>query len=121
MKIAVASSGRWLESSVDFHTGRAACFIVYDTDEEDYKVIDNWKCTECAHWAGLQSANTIIDADVDTVIVRNIGPNTFRRFKNTNIDVFYTGETTVVRAIRRFRDGELTEAQEGNCTGHPHL
>ncbi len=121
MKIAVASSGRWLESTVDFHTGRAACFIIYDTDSETHEAIDNWKCTECVHWAGLKSSNILIEAGVETMIVRNIGPNTFRRLLNAQIDIYYAEEITVVRAIRLFRDGKLSVALEYNCAGHSHL
>jgi len=120
MKIAVASSGKWLASNVDFHTGRAECFIVYDTGEESFAVIDNWLCTECVHWAGHQAATELIDAGIEAVIVRNIGPNTFRRLTDQNISIFYTEETTVVKAIRRFREGKLSLADEPNCFGHVH-
>ena len=121
MKIAVASSGQWLDSDVDYHTGRAACFIVYDTEQEDFKAIDNWECTECLHWAGLRSADILIKAGVSSIVVRHIGPNTFRSLTNAKIKVYYVDEIAVVRAIRMFRDGQLSEAQEPNCEGHPHL
>lgn len=121
MKVAVASSGRWLASDVDFHTGRAFCFIVYDTDSETYDVLDNWTCTECLHWAGLKTAETLIRAGVSTVIVRNIGPNTFRSLVKAGITIFYTEQLSVVKAIRLYREGALSKAREHNCAGHPHL
>lgn len=121
MKIAVASSGRWLESDVDYHTGRAACFVLYDTQTETFEVLDNWKCMECVHWAGVNSANRIVAMDADVVIVRHIGPNTFRAFLTANVHVFYTKEMSVVQAIRQFREGKLPPAIEFNCAGHGHL
>ena len=121
MKIAVASSGRWLESKVDAHTGRASCFIVYDTNLESYEIIDNWQCHECHHWKGVKSTNMLTEADVDVVIVQKIGPNAFRKLANAQIRVFFIEEDTVVRAIRRFREGTLSEATEANCDGHSHL
>lgn len=121
MKIGVASNGKWLESEVDYHTGRAHCFILYDTDTETFEVIDNWKCMECVHWAGLQSANALIEIGVEAAIVRNIGPNTFRALVDANIDIYYVGETTVVKAIRLLREGALERAEKSNCAGHPHL
>ncbi len=106
---------------MDFHTGRASCFILYDTENETFDVVDNWKSIDTSHWAGLKLTNKVIEAGAEVVVVRNIGPNAFRDFTNSKIEIFYTEETTVVKAIRRFREGELSPASEPNCTGHHHL
>jgi len=121
MIIAVASSGQWLDSIVDSHTGRAACFILYDTDQESHNVIDNCRCIECKHWAGSHMANNLIETKADVVIVRNIGNNTFRKLTAANINVFYVDDISVAKAIRRFREGKLSKAKEYNCNGHSHL
>lgn len=120
MIIAVASSGKWLESSVDFHAGRAECFVLYNTEDENFEVIDNWKCIECLHWAGVRAAQLLAEAGVEAVIVRHIGPNTFRKLTDFKIGVFYSEDVTVIRAIRLFREGRLEAATEPNCNGHRH-
>lgn len=121
MRIAVASSGRWLDSIVDLHAGRAACFILYDTDQESFKVIDNLRCTGCKHWAGSHTANNLIESKANAVIVRNIGPNTFNMLITAKIDVCYVDDISVAKAVKRFREGKLSKAKESNCDGHSHL
>jgi predicted Fe-Mo cluster-binding NifX family protein len=120
MRIAVASSGEWLDSVVDYHTGRAAFFILYDTDQESCEAIDNWRCIKILHWAGSRAVKLLVEARTQAVIVRHIGPCAFRRLSDANISVFLADEDTVVRAIRRFREGELAVAEEPNCHGHSH-
>jgi len=120
MKIAVASSGKWLDSIVDFHTGRAAFFVVYDTKQENYEAIDNWLSIKCLHWAGSRAVNLLVEAGAQAVIVRHIGPRAFRRLLEAKITVFYVDEDTVVNSIRAFREGELSAAKKPNCNGHAH-
>lgn len=121
MKVAVASSGQWLDSMVDEHFGRARCFIVYDTSQDSHEVIDNWQCLECVHWAGTKSVDRLAQAGVSSVIVRYIGPNAFRMLAQAGIDVLFTEESSVVDAVRRFREGKLLPAKAPNCNGHKHL
>jgi predicted Fe-Mo cluster-binding NifX family protein len=121
VRIAVAASGRWLDSIVDYHTGRACCFILYDTDLESHEVFDNRRCSGYRHWAGSHAANVLIESGANVVIVRNIGPVTFRSLANADIDVLIVEEVPVVRAIRLFRDGRLSKAKGPNCQGHSHL
>lgn len=120
MKIAIAASGKWLDSIVDSHTGRASFFIVYDEDAEDFKVIDNTNRYRCMHWAGTRTAKVLIDASIDVVLVRQVGPCAHRWFKNAEIPVYYTPRTTIVEAVRRFRENMLVRIEEPNCEGHFH-
>jgi len=122
MKLAVTSFGSSLDSPVDLHTGRAASLILYDTEEESHDVIYNWHHTQLLHWAGSNTTRTLIEARVDAVIVRQIGPCAFRALSDAGIQVWVVEEeTTVVRAIRRFREGKLSLAEGPNCKGHDHL
>ena len=121
MRIAVASSEQSLDSTVDFHTGRAPWFIVYDTNQETHEFIDNWSCFACLHWAGSKSVDTLVRASVRAVIVRHIGPNAFRLVKREGISVFLAEESSVADAVRLFREGKLPSAERPNCTGHVHL
>ena len=120
MKIAVAAFGRWLESEVDQHTGRALSFVLYDTEEESFQVFENWRSSQCIHWAGSSAANDLVKAGADAVIVRNIGPCAFRVFQEARIPVYLVEDTTVVQAIRQMREGALKTADEPNCDGHIH-
>ena len=121
MKVAIASTGKWLDSMVDRHTGRAACFVFYDTDLESHEAIHNLRCNKCRHWAGSQTSDILVNYGVDAVIVSKIGPCAFRKLSSAQIPVFLVDEIPVVSAIRRLRDGELTRVEEPNCKGHSHL
>jgi len=121
MILAVAASGKWLDSIVDNHTGRAACFVLYDTEHESHEVIDNLHCTGWSHWAGSLTARRLVGAGVQAVIVHRIGPVAFRYLVNSSIDVFYVDKIPVVNAIRRFREGGMSPAERPNCRGHAHL
>lgn len=121
MKIAIASSGKWLESFVDSHTGRAPFFVVYDTDEESYDVIDNSFCLRCLHWAGAQTATILTNTPVDVIVVYRIGPCAYRWFHNAKVPIYHTERTSVVRAVRCFREGMLQTINAPNCKGHSHI
>ena len=120
MMIAVAASGKWLDAAVDSHTGRSPFFILYDTGEESFQVIDNSRRYRCQHWAGSQTAQMLSDSSIDVIIVRRIGPCAYRWFQNAGIPVFTTTETSIVKAIRDFREGMLTAIDMPNCEGHYH-
>jgi len=64
MKIAVTSTGKTLDSQVDPRFGRAACFIIVDTETMDFNVIENENIA-AAGGAGISSAKVVIDADAE--------------------------------------------------------
>ena len=60
MKIAVTSVGKEMDSQVDPRFGRAACFIVVDTETMAFEVIENANIA-AAGGAGINSAKAVID------------------------------------------------------------
>ena len=122
MKIAIASTGHSINSEVDLHTGRARCFVIYDTGKEDFEVYDNWRERECHHWAGSRTADILSELCVDAIILRNIGPCAFRRLSETRIGLYQAPMgSRVVEAIRGLREHKLPIVETPNCTGHNHL
>ena len=51
MKIAITSRGETLNSEVDPRFGRAACFIIIDTETMDFSVIENSNVAAAAELA----------------------------------------------------------------------
>ncbi|HNY79853.1 MAG: NifB/NifX family molybdenum-iron cluster-binding protein [Sedimentisphaerales bacterium] len=41
MKIAVTSTGKTMDAQVDPRFGRAACFVVVDTDDMEFEAVEN--------------------------------------------------------------------------------
>ncbi len=117
MKIAVTSTGKTLDSQVDPRFGRAACFIIIDTDTTDFNAIDN-ENVAAAGGAGISSAKVVIDAGAQAVLTGNCGPNAERALSAAEIKL-YTGVTgTVAEAIELFKSGKLTEAAGPNVQSH---
>ncbi|MBN1392900.1 MAG: NifB/NifX family molybdenum-iron cluster-binding protein [Sedimentisphaerales bacterium] len=117
MKIAVTSTGKTLDSQVDPRFGRAACFIVVDTETMEFSVIEN-ESVAAAGGAGISSAKAVIDAGAEAILTGNCGPNAERTLTAAGVKL-YTGATgTVAEAVELFKSGKLTEAAGPNVQSH---
>jgi predicted Fe-Mo cluster-binding NifX family protein len=59
MKVAVTAKGKMLESEVDPRFGRAAFFLIVDTESFDFEVVDNSENLNAFKGAGIQAATAI--------------------------------------------------------------
>ena len=117
MKIAITSTGKTLESQVDPRFGRAACFIVIDTETMDFSAIENSNVA-AAGGAGISTAKAVIDAGAEAVLTGNCGPNAERTLSAGGVKL-YTGVTgTVSEALEFFKSGKLTQAEGPNVQPH---
>lgn len=117
MKIAVTSTGRTLDSQVDPRFGRAAYFLIVDTETMDFDVIENENIA-AGGGAGIGSAKLVTDSGAEAVLTGNCGPNAERTLAAGGIKL-YTGLTaTVAEAIELFKTGTLTQAAGPNVESH---
>ena len=117
MKIAITSLGETLEAKVDPRFGRAARFVVIDTETMDFNVIKN-ENLDAAGGAGINSAKVVIDAGAEAVLTGNCGPNAERTLRAAGIKL-YTGVTgTLAEALELFKSGKLKEAGGPNVQPH---
>lgn len=117
MKIAVTSSGETLDSQVDQRFGRAAYFVVVDTETMDFSVVENENIA-ASGGAGIGSAKVVIDAGAEAVLTGNCGPNAERTLNAAGIKL-YTGVTgTVAEAVELFKSGKLTQAAGPSVQEH---
>jgi predicted Fe-Mo cluster-binding NifX family protein len=117
MKIAVTSTGKTLDSQVDQRLGRAAYFVIVDTETMDFDVIENDSVT-AAGGAGISAAKVIADAGAEAVLTGNCGPNAQRTLSAAGVKL-YTGVTgTLSEAVELYKAGKLTEASEANVQSH---
>jgi predicted Fe-Mo cluster-binding NifX family protein len=117
MRIAVTSTGETLDSEVDPRFGRAACFVVVDTETMDFKMIEN-ASTAAAGGAGISSAKTVVDAGVEAILTGNCGPNAERTLRAAGVKLYTGVKGTVSQAVQLFKDGKLTEASGPNVQAH---
>ncbi len=117
MKIAITSTGKTLQSQVDPRFGRAACFIIIDTETTNFNAIENENIA-AGGGAGISSAKVVIDNGAEAVLTGNCGPNAERTLTAGGVKL-YTGITgTIADAIELFKSGKLTEAQGPNVNSH---
>jgi len=118
MKVVVTSTGETLEAPVDPRLGRAANFIVCDTESEAFSVVDNSTSVQAAHGAGVTAGQAIADAGAEVVITGNCGPRAYQVLSAAGIKVYTGASGTVADALKQFAEGKLQEAGGANVAGH---
>lgn len=118
MKVVLTSTGDSLESEIDPRLGRCKYFIVYDTDEESFTVMDNKQNMELPSGAGVQAAQNIISSKAKAVITPNCGPKAFRSLSAAGIKIYSCKVTNVKDVIEDFKAGKLQETGNPNVSGH---
>jgi predicted Fe-Mo cluster-binding NifX family protein len=117
MKIAVSATGNTLESQLDLRFGRAAAFIIMDTETMDFEAVDN-SGSAAAGGAGISAAQLVADKDVEAVITGNVGPNAMNVLKAANIEIYRGNAASVKDNVEQFKKGGLTKI---NTTVPPHF
>lgn len=118
MKIAVTTSGDNLAAPFDNRFGRALKFLIYDTETEMFRTIDNAQNLNAAQGAGIQAAQAVAKAGVSGVITGHCGPKAFRALKAAGITIYHTEATTVGDALEHMKQGKLRPADDADVEGH---
>lgn len=118
MKIAFTTSGTDLGAALDRRFGRAAAFLVYETDGGTFEVVDNAQNLNAAQGAGIQAAQAVVNTGAKAVVTGNCGPKAFRVLESAGVKVYNTDAATIEDALVRYREGRLTEASAANVEGH---
>lgn len=118
MKLIITAQGTDLTSTVDPRFGRAAYFVIYDTDSKQASAIDNAQNLNAVQGAGIQAACNVIEAGAECVITGNVGPKAFTTLQAGKISIYVGAEGTVQEAIEQFNSGKLKTADQANVEGH---
>ncbi len=118
MKIALTAAGKTLDARLDSRFGRAPGFIIYDTDQQTFEVVNNDAGLHASQGAGIQSAETIARLGVQSLVTGHCGPNAFRVLCAAGVTVYTTTEQTVADALAAFRAGTLTVVSTADVEGH---
>jgi len=118
MKIAITTSGNDLSAPLDPRFGRAARFIIYETEAGTFERVDNSQNLNAAQGAGIQSAQNIASTGAQAVISGHFGPKAFRVLSAAHIAIYPSTAATVQDALDLFLEGKLTAAQEADVEGH---
>ena len=118
MIIAISSAGKNLDSNLDPRFGRAAYFIIVDTETMDYKAVENTQNLNLPQGAGIQAGKTIADQNVDALITGHCGPKAFKGLHSAGVKILTGAGGKVADAVEQFKNGKLAAASEADVEGH---
>jgi predicted Fe-Mo cluster-binding NifX family protein len=119
MRLCIPAEAGALDAAVDPRLGRAACFVLVDSETDAVLIsIPNVQNKQAAQGAGVQAGQAIASLEPDAVLCANCGPKAFRVLHAAGIKVFFGAAGTVGEAVRALREGRLREATEANVEGH---
>ena len=118
MKIVVSSSGTLPESPVDARFGRAAYFVLVDTESGAIEAHGNEQNLNAVQGAGIQAAQTLCRLGAEVVITGHCGPKAFRTLQAAGIQVVVGAEGTVADAVEQFKNGQLVPTSAPDVDGH---
>ena len=114
MKVAITSKGTDLDSEVDPRFGRAAYFVIVDTETMAFQVVDNHENAGALQGAGIHAAATLSKNGAEVLLTGYCGPNAFKTLEAAKIKVANDATGTVKQAIDAFKAGEMSFAESAN-------
>jgi len=118
MIVAISSEGNDLNSNVDPRFGRAKYFVIYNTETDNYSVIDNKQNINASQGAGIQAAQNVANQNVAIVISGNLGPKAYDTLTSAGIKTVHWSNGTVKEAIELIKEDKLQFADGANVEGH---
>ncbi|NJB66552.1 putative Fe-Mo cluster-binding NifX family protein [Desulfobaculum xiamenense] len=118
MKIAITSQGNSLDSSIDPRFGRAAGFVIVDTETGETSFADNAQNLSLPQGAGIQAAQNVAATGAKAVITGHVGPKAFLALEKGRIDIYLGAQGTVAQALEAFKAGQLDKADSADKEGH---
>jgi predicted Fe-Mo cluster-binding NifX family protein len=118
MKLIISAKGQGMDSEVDPRFGRAAGFIVYDTETDSFEAVDNSQTLNIASGAGIQAAETVSRLGAQVLITGHCGPKAFRTLQAANIAVYTGAAGTVSDALTAWKQDKLKQAAAHDVESH---
>lgn len=107
MKIAIGLEENSYESQVDRRFGRANFFILIDTENNNYEIIEN-EAKDEATGAGLKVVKNLMSLGVDEIIAGEIGPKAAVLIEEFDIPTYKLGELkSVDEVLKNYKENKL--------------
>ncbi|HJH30033.1 MAG TPA: dinitrogenase iron-molybdenum cofactor biosynthesis protein [Methanosarcinaceae archaeon] len=117
MKMCITAAGESLESAVDPRFGRCQYFIIVDSDTMEFEAIEN-PSISATGGAGIQSAQSIANKDIEVLITGSVGPNAFPILDASGIKVVSVTGGSVADAIEQYKNGKLQVLTGPTASAH---
>lgn len=119
-KIAVSCDGPNLDGPVESRFGRAAGFMIVETETLEFEYLDNGASQAMARGAGIQAAENVARSGAKAVLTGYVGPKAFQTLQAAGVRIGQNMENMTVReAVERYKTGQVDIAQEPNSMEHP--
>lgn len=109
MQVAISSQGKRLDALVEPWFGRAAYFLILDTDSMAFDTLENESAGELPEIDEINAARLLIGAGVQAVLTSNCGPEARQMLATAGVKVFQAAPGTVAETVEQFKDGRLPE------------
>lgn len=120
MKICITAKECNLDAELDQRFGRAQCYLIYDTETKESKIISN-ESINAAGGAGTAAAQLMTNENVEAVISGNFGPNAANGLNALNIKM-YTSPVEIIRqVIENFMTNKLAQVSNATVEGKHSL
>jgi predicted Fe-Mo cluster-binding NifX family protein len=121
MKIVVTATSPSLDSPSDARFGRAAYFIVVNTDTLEWQAYPN-PARDSSGGAGTQASQFIVNQGVQVAISGDLGPNAYSVLNVAGLTMYLLGASKTVReAVEYFNSHQLVQVGTPTSTGHHRL
>lgn len=118
MLIVITSSGKDPDAPVDPRFGRAAFFLVVETDTEAFTAHDNVQNLNAVQGAGIQAARHVVELGAKAVVTGHVGPKAFAALQAAGVKIHAGAAGTVRQAVEQYKAGQLAEAVQATVEGH---
>lgn len=113
--IAISSEGPSLDDLVDPRFGRAAGYVIIDTQTNEHKYLDNGSSQMRAQGAGIQAAENVANSGAGVVLTGYVGPKAFDALTAAGVKIVQDlSGMTVGQALKRYTDGGVAFASAPN-------
>lgn len=119
MKIAIPVDEKTLNSSICVSFGRAAYFLIYDTETKESKFIEN-SGANAQGGAGIKAAQTVVDEKAEAVITVRLGENSADVLNAADIKLFKSTDGSAIKNIEMFNSKELSVLTDIHAGFHNH-
>lgn len=106
-----------LNSQVNAHFGSAPYFLIYNTEEKDFEVVNN---SDSHHVHGMCHPLKALDnKGIDVVVCGGMGARAVQKLNEGGIKAYRASTETAEEIINRFNKGKLEEITVDNaCIDH---
>jgi predicted Fe-Mo cluster-binding NifX family protein len=118
MKIVISAIAPNLDSVIDPRFGRAAYFVIVDTNTMEWESHPN-PAVGASGGAGTQAAQYIAHQGARAAVSGDFGPNAYSALNAAGIAMYLLGASQTVReAIEHFKAGQLAHVSAPTSAGH---